>query len=225
MFTGIIRLVGLVERTRPVATGTRLAIRYPVSGDAWAKAPGVGDSIAIDGCCLTVAAPPDGSPETGGVLEFDAIPETLAKTTLGALTEGSRVHLEQAATMATLLDGHVVQGHVDGVAEVASVVSSGEWRIRLIPPAGLMQFIVPKGSVTLSGVSLTVAAVDPAGGWFEVALIPTTLAKTTLGELRAHSRVNLECDAMAKTVVHWLRHYSGAPLGGPALSEQARASR
>lgn len=216
MFTGIVRLTGRVaaiSTPSPSSPNVRLTIEHGPAGDAWVKSPGLGDSIAVDGCCLTVATPPpppppSATPQTGGVLNFDVIPESLAKTALGGLRVGSPVHLEQAASATTLLDGHVVQGHVDGVADVLSVVSDGEWRIRLRPPAPLMEFIVPKGSVTLAGVSLTVAALDPAAGWFEVALIPTTLAKTNLGTLRPGSHVNLECDSMAKTVVHWLKHYS-----------------
>lgn len=207
MFTGIIRLRGSVVASRalPGADGAlRLTIRPDAPG--FSPRPGLGDSIAVDGCCLTVAT----APGADGALDFDVIPETLAKTTLGgALAPGASVHLEQAASASTLLDGHIVQGHVDGRASVVSVVSQGEWRLRLAPPATLMPFIVPKGSVTLAGVSLTVADVNPGQGWFEVALIPTTLDKTNLGGLRAGDAVNLECDAMAKTVVHWLTHYSG----------------
>lgn len=212
MFTGIIRLLGSVVASRPLP-GSGGAVRLAIRPDApgFPIKPALGDSIAVDGCCLTVAT----TPGPDGALHFDVIPETLHKTTLGRLSDGARVHLEQAASASTLLDGHIVQGHVDGRAAVVSVVSQGEWRLRLAPPATLMPFIVPKGSVTLAGVSLTVADVSPAEGWFEVALIPTTLDKTTLGTLGAGAHVNLECDAMAKTVVHWLTHFAGRTPPGP----------
>jgi riboflavin synthase len=140
------------------------------------------------------------------MLAFDVVAQTLALTTLGGLAPGQRVHLEPSATLATLLGGHLVQGHVDGVGTVASVRTSGEWRARITPPAHLMEYLAPQGSIAVQGVSLTLAAIaPPREAWFEIALIPTTLAKTTLGELRGGSRVNLECDVIAKHVVHWLK--------------------
>jgi riboflavin synthase len=141
---------------------------------------------------------------------FDVVPETLDKTTIGELTPGRRVHLEHSATPSTLLGGHVVQGHVDGVGVVESIVTDGEWRVRLRPPRELMEYVAPKGSIALDGVSLTIAALDAGEGWFEVALIPTTLEKTTLAEWRPGSRCNLEMDAFAKMAVHWLKHFAGA---------------
>ena len=188
MFSGIIRARGRIEAIDP--TG-------------WEHRPGVGDSICVSGCCLTVAA----EPTQGGRLAFDAIPETLAKTTLGRLTPGSEVNLEASVTAATAMDGHVVQGHVEGVGEVVGLVKEGEWRVRIAAPRGLLPCIVPKGSVAIDGVSLTVAEVDPKAGWFEVALIPTTLELTTLGALEVGSGVNLETDVLARTVVHVLAHY------------------
>jgi riboflavin synthase len=199
MFTGLVQAVGTVVHIEPSAHGVRLAI----DPRPWAHQPSPGDSISISGCCLTVAALP-----SGGLWAFDAIPETLSKTILGGLREGSKVNLEHAATPTTLMGGHIVQGHVDGVAEVVAVQKSPEYRIRICPPAPLMEFIAPKGSVCVDGVSLTVAGLDPHGGWFEVALIPTTLDRTTLGALKPGDRCNLEADAMAKTIVHWLKHYS-----------------
>ncbi len=206
------------------------------------------------------AADPSVAPASGrctdGVLAFDVVPETLAKTTLGGLEPGDAVHLEPSVTASTLLDGHVVQGHVEGVGVVVGVsvvADGGEYRLRIAPPAGLMPCLVPKGSVAVDGVSLTIAAVSAAapasspvapassrctvanpsvapassrctaavgadGPWFEVALIPTTLEMTTLGALVVGSRVNLETDILARTVVHVLRHYGvgpGAGGGGP----------
>jgi len=206
MFTGLVEAVGVVREARPVAAGMRLL----VDPMGWDHRPDLGESIAVSGCCLTVAAAMGSG---GGPMAFDVVPETLAKTTLGGkVGVGSRVNLEHAATAATLMGGHFVQGHVDGVGVVERVERAGEWRVRVRPPAELMPYVTPKGSVTIEGVSLTVAAVDPAGGWFEVALIPTTLDKTTLGDLKPGDGCNLEADVLAKTVVHYLRHYAG---GGP----------
>ena len=204
MFTGIVQAKGKV--TQAQARGA--SVRLGVDTTGWVHRANLGDSMSVSGVCVTVAQEPAGS-----VLEFDVIAETLAKTSLGALRVGSTVNLEQAATLATSLDGHIVQGHVDGVAEVVKVDSAAEWRIRVRPPAALMEYIAPKGSVALDGVSLTVAALDVANGWFEVALIPTTLAKTTLGNHQAGDRLNIECDAMAKTVVHWLRNFANRESG------------
>jgi riboflavin synthase len=198
MFTGLVQALGVVTEVRPVPAGIRLTI----DPRPWAYQPAQGDSIAVDGCCLTVAAPP-----AHGLWAFDAISETLSKTVLGTLKPGSKVNLEHAATPTTLLGGHVVQGHIDGVGQVLSVQDSPEYRVRIRPPAELMEFITPKGSVCVNGVSLTLAGLDAVERWFEVALIPTTLEKTTLGSLHAGDRCNIEADMMAKTIVHWLKHY------------------
>lgn len=205
MFSGIIRATGRLASLQTTPAGRRLTID---PGD-WGHAPGVGDSIAVAGCCLTLAA----EPGPGGTLPFDAIPETLAKTTLGGLEAGDLVNLETSVTAATAMDGHVVQGHVEGVGEVVGLVTEGEYRVRIQAPGDLMPCIVPKGSVAIDGVSLTVAEVNPAANWFEVALIPTTLSLTTLGGLRLGSRVNLETDVLARTVVHVMRNYAGVLAG------------
>lgn len=138
---------------------------------------------------------------------FHAVPETLRRTTLGSLENGRRVNLETSATPSTLLGGHIVLGHVDGLAEVVHVQRDQEHRVRFRAEWELMQYVSPKGSVAIDGVSLTVAEVNPENGWFEVALIPTTLTATTLSELEPTARVNLECDALVKAVVHWIRYY------------------
>lgn len=214
MFTGIIEQQGRVRASSPTPAGVRLVI----DSQGWGYRARIGDSVAVNGCCLTIAADPAGA---GGALVFDVIPETLRKTTIGALRLGARVHLEHAATPVTLLGGHLVQGHVDGVGEVLEVATgnerrapeaASEWRVRIGLAAELMPYIVPKGSVAVDGVSLTVADLG-RHGWFEVALIPTTLAKTTLGELAVGSRVNVECDAMAKTIVQYLQRMGG--IGTP----------
>lgn len=201
MFSGIIRATGHLAAVQTTPAGKRLTI----DPEGWDHLPGVGDSIAVSGCCLTVAA----EPGPNGSLAFDAIPETLAKTILGGLAVGDRVNLETSVTAATAMDGHVVQGHVEGLGEVVGLVTEGDYRVRIHAPAGLMPCIVPKGSVAIDGVSLTVAEVSPAESWFEVALIPTTLSLTTLGALKVGSRVNLETDVLARTVVHVLRNYAG----------------
>lgn len=199
MFTGLVQAMGVVSAVDPNAGGARLHVR---STD-WPHRAAPGDSIAVSGCCLTVAE----TSMADGTMAFDVIHESLRRTMLGELRAGSRVNLEHAATPATLLGGHVVQGHIDAVGLFDRVVQGADWRIRVRPPADFMQFVTPKGSITIDGVSLTVAAADPADGWFEVALIPTTLEKTTLGQARAGQRCNLESDIMARTLVHWLRHY------------------
>lgn len=205
MFTGLIEATGVVSSITPTAAGVRLVIRAA----GWGYRPAVGDSISVNGCCLTVAAGEAGP----GEMFFDVVPETLAKTTLSGWREGRGLNLEHAATAATLLGGHIVQGHVDGVGQILQVVKAPEWRIRIRPPGDLMEFIVPKGSITLDGVSLTVAGLSPAEGWFEVALIPTTLEKTTLGLLGAGEGCNLECDVFSKTIVHWLKNYGEGKRG------------
>ena len=191
MFTGIIEHQGRVVSLRPQAWGARLEI----DACGWAHVPAGGDSIAINGCCLTVVA----APGAGGMLAFDVIPQTLSLTTIGALVVGEEVNLEHAATAATLLGGHIVQGHVDAVGEVLAVsTAGGEWRTRIAAPTDVMDLAVDRGSIAVDGVSLTIAATG--SGWFEIALIPTTLAKTALRDRQAGSRVNLESDPMAKMI-------------------------
>lgn len=192
MFSGIVERMGTVAAVEAGPAGGRVLW---VDAEGWAYAPKEGASVSVSGCCLTVAA---GSGPSRG-LRFDVIPQTLAVTTLGALRAGDRVNLEAAVTPSTMLDGHVVQGHVDGVA---SVIAASAGRLRIEPPAELLAFIVEKGSVALDGVSLTVAGVGP--DWFEVALIPTTLSRTTLGRATTGTRLNLETDYVAKIVVGWL---------------------
>src|SRR5262245_28984439 len=198
MFTGLVQAVGAVAELRPTSQGVRLVI----DPRPWTLLPAPADSISVSGSCLTLAPPP-----AQGLGAFDVVPETLAKTILGNRKVGAKVNLEPSATPATLLGGHIVQGHVDGVGEVVSVTKEGEYRVRVRPPTPLMEFISPKGSICVDGVSLTIAALNPDQGWFEVALIPTTLEKTTLSLLEPGDPCNLEADAMAKTIVHWLKHY------------------
>jgi riboflavin synthase len=189
MFTGLIREVGTVAALAGGAEGVRLELDAPETAGGAA----VGDSVAIDGVCLTVVA------VDGDTLAFDAVPETLDRTSLGLLHAGSRVNLEPALRAGDALGGHYVQGHVDGVASVGSVEHEGDGkRIWFTPPAELLRYVVEKGSIAVQGTSLTVAALSGAG--FAVALIPHTLEATTLGELEPDDRVNIEVDVLAKYV-------------------------
>jgi riboflavin synthase len=223
MFTGLVQAIGAVASIDPGPAG---GLRLVVDPGAWPHRPLVGESIAVSGCCLTVAEDPAG---TQGRLAFDAVPETLAKTTLGALRPGSRVNLERSLRADDLMGGHTVQGHVEGVGEVLAVQPRPDYRLRIRPPADLMPCIIPKGSIAIDGVSLTIAAADPHEGTFEVALIPTTLELTTLGDLRPGARVNLETDIQARTLLHLLRNYlptlTGAGLyGSPSTTTTSCAT-
>lgn len=197
MFTGLIRHLGRVDGVAKQGAMVRLRVSHPRR--KWGRSE-LGESIAVDGCCLTLAA------AKPGVLEFDVVPETLRRTTLGRLKRGAVVHLERSMTAATLIGGHLVQGHVDGVGRVLRVVNGDEWIVRVAPGVPLMPFIAPKGSIALAGVSLTVANLGP--GWFEVALVPTTLKETTLARLARGDLVNIECDIIAKLVVNWLERHA-----------------
>lgn len=225
MFTGLIQAVGMVRELIPTPSGSRIRV---APGDLQAATQPplpfvLGESISVNGVCLTLAADPA---DSDGLLTFDAVPETLRRTSLARLRAGSRVNLERSMTPSTFLGGHIVQGHVDGLAEVVQVKPGDDYRVRLVPrplaDINPMEYLVPKGSVTLDGVSLTIASLaadagpDAAPAWFEVALIPTTLAKTTLGELRPGDVVNIEFDSVVKTIVHWLRRFGpgGMARGG-----------
>lgn len=203
VFTGIIHHQAEVQSIEATPNGLRLILCSPFCDHP--DPPRHGDSIAVDGVCLTLV---DGSPVDR--LTFDAIPETLAKTTLAQLRPGQRVHVERALRLSDRLDGHLVLGHIDGVAEGVAVHTDTEWRATLRPPADLAQYLIPKGSVALDGVSLTVAHVHPNGD-FDITLIPTTLQLTHLGTLRPGVRVNLECDHTVKTIVATLRRMGLAP--------------
>jgi len=189
VFTGIVREIGQVAAAEGGDEGLRLELEAP----ATARATAVGDSVSVNGCCLTAVAVADGR------LVFDAVPETLARTSLRRLAPGARVNLEPALRAGEPLGGHYVQGHVDGCGRVRSVEGEGEGRrVWIDAEPALLRLVVAKGSVTVDGTSLTVAALDEAG--FEVALIPHTLAETTLGDLAPGDEVNLETDVLAKYV-------------------------
>ena len=188
MFTGIVR-----ERGRVVAAehgesgGMSLRINAPFT----AAASKPGDSIAVAGCCLTATAVEDGN------LAFDAVPETIARSNLGRLAEGAEVNLEPALRVGEPLGGHFVQGHVDGLGSVRSIEPDGEGaRLRVELGPELLRYCVDKGSLTLDGVALTVAALDDTG--VEVALVPFTLQETTLSSLEPGDEVNVEVDLLAK---------------------------
>jgi riboflavin synthase len=195
MFTGIIQQVGCVESIERTQSGVRIVI----DPRGWEHTPRPGESIANSGCCLTLVDPVE---DHGGLLTFDAIPETLEKTTLGSWGAGHRVNLERALRMGDMLDGHQVQGHVDGTGSVLGVFTDDGWRVRVGLDEGLMRYMIPKGSITIDGVSLTLAAIDTNAGWVEVALIPETLDRTNLRDRAVGDRVNIECDVLVKTIVH-----------------------
>ncbi|MCV7298908.1 riboflavin synthase [Mycobacterium barrassiae] len=190
MFTGIVEEMGEVVGKEDLGDFARFAIRGPVvTSDA-----GHGDSIAVNGVCLTVVeVRPDGA------FTADVMGETLNRTSLRRVGVGSRVNLERAAAVNSRLGGHIVQGHVDGTGHVIARTPAEHWEVvRIALPMALSRYVVEKGSITVDGVSLTVSAVGH--DWFEISLIPTTLQLTTLGQAEVGSPVNLEVDIIAKYV-------------------------
>jgi riboflavin synthase len=189
VFTGIVRERGRVVSVTRGEDGARLRVAAPAA----AAEAAVGDSVAIAGVCLTVVAAAEGE------LVFDAVAETLRRTSLGRLQPGADVNVEPALRAGEPLGGHYVQGHVDGVGRVSSVRAEGDGRlVRFDAPPEVLRYCVEKGSVTVEGVSLTVTDVDEKG--FGVALVPHTLSATTLGTLEPGGEVNLEADVLAKYV-------------------------
>jgi riboflavin synthase len=208
VFTGIVTELGKTTELNRLAESATLTIHAP----AVATATAPGSSVAVNGVCLTITET-DGSQFTA-----DVIGETLARSTLGGLAPGAPVNLEQAASVGGRLDGHIVQGHVDGTGVITESRPADRWHVlRIAIPAGLSRYVAEKGSVAVDGVSLTVSGVsdpDPeavrgsggsggtggTGDWFEVSLIPETLARTTLGGVAVGARVNIEVDVIAKYV-------------------------
>jgi len=189
MFTGLVETLGMVQQVYPSGPGRRLTLSAPPLSEGTQ----LGDSVAINGACLTVVE------IQGETLAFEAGPETLAKTNLGELRPADRVNLERALHLGDRLGGHLVQGHIDGVGRIAERRREGEWEVVWFScPAALAEQMVPKGSVAVDGISLTL--VDVTGDRFSVALIPHTLAVTTLGFKQAGASVNLETDLLAKYV-------------------------
>jgi riboflavin synthase len=229
MFTGLVQSVGrVVEHPGPARDGL---LRLDIDPAPWSHTPALGDSICVSGCCLTLARLEHPAPSRPARWGFDVVRETLDKTTLGSWRPGARVNLEHALTPTTLLGGHFVQGHVDCVGRVVHIQEGDDWRVRVrvsaspvpagdgadkaAPATDLFACLAPKGSICIDGVSLTIAALDPRQRAFEVALIPTTLDKTTLRDLRVGDGVNLEMDILAKAVVNALAYFAGAAgLGG-----------
>ena len=206
MFTGIVEELGTLESIDRRGDSARLRIRGPlVTSDA-----GHGDSIAVNGVCLTVT-----DWETGGHFDVDVMAETLDRTALAALAPGDPVNLERAMRADARFGGHIVQGHVDGTGRLLDRVEHEHWHVlRISLPADLARYVVEKGSITVSGTSLTVSAVSASGeadAWFEVSLIPTTLDATILGGLGVGDPVNLEVDVLAKYVERLLDGRGGGP--------------
>jgi riboflavin synthase len=189
MFTGIVEELGTVADVVDQGDAVRLTVEARTVLDG----TGLGDSIAVNGCCLTVTEIGDGR------WTADVMQETLDKTSLRGVQPGDRVNLERAVTVDKRLGGHIVQGHVDGVGEVLGRQPSEHWEVVEISlPADISRYLVDKGSITVDGVSLTVVTAGPDS--FTVSLIPETLARTTLGTRRPGDRVNLEADVIAKHV-------------------------
>jgi len=209
MFTGIIQSLGTVRRVEAAprvhesgAHAHRLEIDLGVLADGLVT----GASVAVNGVCVTVAA------RQGSVASFDVVPETWSRTTLPDLRPGDPVHLERALRVGDPLDGHFVQGHVDGIGIIEHIArTAGEWKLWVSTGPEQMPCIVPKGSIALDGVSLTV--VDAHDTRFSVALVPTTLERTTLARRRPGQRVNIETDIVARLVVAWLQRTA---TSGPA---------
>src|SRR5688500_14287540 len=189
MFTGIVRELGVLAETEEAGGGRKLVVRAPET----AAHTSAGASVSINGCCLTATA------IDAGNIAFDAVPETLARSTLGELEPGDRVNVEPAIRAGEALGGHYVQGHVDAVGRIQSVEAEGEGlRVFVEAPDDVLRYCIEKGSITVDGVSLTIA--ELAADAFAVALVPHTLAATTLAELEPGGRVNLEVDVLAKYV-------------------------
>jgi riboflavin synthase len=190
MFTGIVRELGTIEVIREEEGVMRLSVRAP----ATAEAAAVGDSVSVNGVCLTAVAAGNGE------LGFDVVPETLRRSSLGRLEEGAAVNVEPALRAGERLGGHLVQGHVDGVGRV---LRAGEEGLEIEAAPEILRYCVEKGSITVEGVSLTIAGLGDAS--FAVALVPHTREATTLGVLAAGDEVNLEADVIAKHVERLLQ--------------------
>jgi riboflavin synthase len=196
VFTGLIEDVGIVESVERTADGARLRIASRLSSEL-----SLGDSIAVNGCCLTATA-------IDNAFETEAMNQTLEVTALDSVDQGSRVNLELAMKAGDRLGGHIVQGHVDGIGTVISTEDDGfARRVRVELPPQLLRYVVDKGSITLSGVSLTVAELGDS--WAEVSLIPETLERTNLGDVAPGDRINVECDVVAKYVERLVAPFAG----------------
>ena len=210
MFTGLVEALGRVARVLEEGPGRRLTLAWPAPGGSAAGPLVLGESVAVNGCCLTVVATAPGNENEGPSETFDvqAGPETLFRTNLGGLEAGAPVNLERALRVGDRLGGHFVQGHVDTTAVLRERRCEGDWEFLVfsIDPAWT-RLMVPKGSIAVDGVSLTL--VDVAPDAFSVMLIPHTLAATTLGSLPSGARVNIEADILAKHVAKLLNAKTG----------------
>jgi riboflavin synthase len=198
MFTGLIQEVGSVRKTDKEGQDLRLTLQAPLLSSRVK----LGDSVAVNGCCLTVV-----DIQTS-LLAFQAVPETLNRTALGLLQEGSKVNLELPLTLSDPLGGHFVQGHVDGLAEITAIDPEGQGvRMAVKVPQNLSRYMVEKGSIALNGISLTIAALQ--GNQLEVALIPHTLQNTDLGSKKVGDLLHVEVDILAKYVEKLSANYQG----------------
>ncbi|MSQ90995.1 MAG: riboflavin synthase [Phycisphaerales bacterium] len=196
MFTGLVQRIGVVVSRAKSRSGERLCVHVdePLTHDR------PGDSISVNGVCLTIVD------IRASEFDADVIPQTLSMTTLGALEVGARVNLESALRMGDPMGGHIVQGHIDSIGEVCAIDRANQaCRLRVHLPADSLGPVVAQGSITVQGVSLTIAACG--ADWFEVALIPETLTRTTLGELAVGARVNIEVDALAQLIDQSVRRH------------------
>lgn len=208
MFNGIIQRIGEVRSARQVSGGLSLVVR----AEGFWRGVATGASVAVDGACLTLTQANEQD------ATFDVIGETVRRTTIGRLGPGARVNLQKAMAMGDAVDGHFVQGHIDAVARVSAIEQAGGesiWWFEMDRAA--TAYVIPKGSVAIDGISLTVAGVKD--GRFSVALIPTTLKETTLGQKRTGDEVNVETDILARTVVHYLQSMAAKPGSTGSLAD------
>ena len=212
MFTGLIEHIGTVRVIRSSGSGKVVSVDIgPLSGDAK-----IGDSIAINGVCLTV------SRLSGVVADFDVSPESLSKSTTGELKSGDKVNLERAMLAGGRFGGHIVQGHVDGLGKIVGISQKGDfWEVSIEGGSEIMEHIIAKGSVSVNGISLTIASIE--GGCFKMAIIPVTWSETNLYRMKIGDKVNLETDIIVKTISAQLRRMLGkgseSSGGGMSLSK------
>jgi riboflavin synthase len=200
MFTGLVESQGIITRIERMSGGVRLEVYAPDFGRDMA----IGDSVAVDGACLTITR------FIRGAFLVDVSEETLARTTLGGLKTGSHVNLERALRMSDRFGGHFMSGHVDGVGRVAMRQAAGNSTLyTFIAPESVRPYLVPKGSLAVNGISLTIADVTADG--FTAAVIPHTEESTTLGEKRPNDEVNMEADVFAKYIAHYVARFTGKP--------------
>lgn len=211
MFTGLVQRIGTLHRHARPNGGAALSVAL---AEPWPEPLQLGESIAVQGACLTV-----GAVLAGGGFSADVLAETLDRTAFGSLPDGARVNLERALRVGDRLGGHIVQGHVDAVGRVLSLrPREHDLVMRVGASADTLRGIVPKGSIAIDGVSLTVSALSDADGWFEVNLIPTTLRETSLRDRAPRDAVNLETDVLGKYVERMLGNGAARPAATPSAA-------